>query len=312
MTDIASYLNLLFATTGEAHCPRTAEPTPNRSRRARSSRRSSRCRKAPRSSCARRCSSIYGEDLEVVFTEVRKKGCRRTIIDGKAVDIAENVEMGRGRCAPPGRRRRSLRRRPEAREGDQAGIASTLLVGDGLMQVDVGKGAGKAETARFYEGCPAGRITSSTATSARSTLFNNPESACRKCGRARRRQADAPGAAHPRSQAKHPGGVVREVFKYNRTPWDGRMMFSLAAAARLRARLAVEAVAGKGAPRHPLRDRPEENRPDVAAGREGQARQLGGQGDPLRRASPAGSSGITAAIVSAARPIRGWRRGSTR
>src|SRR5262249_32921465 len=30
MTDIASYLNLLFATTGQAHCPRTGEPTPSR------------------------------------------------------------------------------------------------------------------------------------------------------------------------------------------------------------------------------------------------------------------------------------------
>src|SRR5580765_8358205 len=31
MTDIASYLNLLFATVAQAHCPRTGEPTPNRS-----------------------------------------------------------------------------------------------------------------------------------------------------------------------------------------------------------------------------------------------------------------------------------------
>src|SRR6188474_3219799 len=31
MTDIASYLNLLFATIGQAHCPRTGEVTPNRS-----------------------------------------------------------------------------------------------------------------------------------------------------------------------------------------------------------------------------------------------------------------------------------------
>src|SRR5437879_12657080 len=30
MTDIASYLNLLYATTGEPHCPRTGEPTPSR------------------------------------------------------------------------------------------------------------------------------------------------------------------------------------------------------------------------------------------------------------------------------------------
>ena len=31
MTDIASYLNLLYSTIGEAHCPRTGEPTPSRS-----------------------------------------------------------------------------------------------------------------------------------------------------------------------------------------------------------------------------------------------------------------------------------------
>src|SRR5262249_52052695 len=31
MTDVASYLNLLFATIGQAHCPRTGEPTPMRS-----------------------------------------------------------------------------------------------------------------------------------------------------------------------------------------------------------------------------------------------------------------------------------------
>jgi excinuclease ABC subunit A len=30
MTDVASYLNLLFATIGQAHCPRTGEPAPSR------------------------------------------------------------------------------------------------------------------------------------------------------------------------------------------------------------------------------------------------------------------------------------------
>src|SRR5436305_3770105 len=30
MTDIASYLNLLFATVGQPHCPRTGEPVPAR------------------------------------------------------------------------------------------------------------------------------------------------------------------------------------------------------------------------------------------------------------------------------------------
>src|SRR5262245_52073159 len=30
MTDIAGYVNLLFATVGQAHCPRSGEPTPSR------------------------------------------------------------------------------------------------------------------------------------------------------------------------------------------------------------------------------------------------------------------------------------------
>src|SRR6266571_2745229 len=30
MTDIASYLNLLYATIAQGHCPRTGEPTPSR------------------------------------------------------------------------------------------------------------------------------------------------------------------------------------------------------------------------------------------------------------------------------------------
>src|SRR5215208_4284384 len=30
MTDIASYLNLLFATIGQPHCPRTGEPVPSK------------------------------------------------------------------------------------------------------------------------------------------------------------------------------------------------------------------------------------------------------------------------------------------
>ena len=36
---------------------------------------------------------VYGEELDYVFTEIRKKGCRRLIIDGKPVDISEQIEL---------------------------------------------------------------------------------------------------------------------------------------------------------------------------------------------------------------------------
>ena len=71
MTDIASYLNLLYATIGEAHCPRTGEPTPSRS--------ASQILEAILSLPAgievelrAPVFRVYGEELDFVFTEVRK------------------------------------------------------------------------------------------------------------------------------------------------------------------------------------------------------------------------------------------------
>src|SRR5207344_3267550 len=92
MTDIGGYLNLLFATIGEPHCPRTGEPTPGRS--------SSQILEAILSlpdgaevELRAPVFKLYGEDLDFVFTEIRKKGCRKLIIDGKTVDISEQVEL---------------------------------------------------------------------------------------------------------------------------------------------------------------------------------------------------------------------------
>src|SRR5688572_18691471 len=92
MTDIASYLNLLFATVGQPHCPRTGEPTPARS--------SSQILEAILSlpdgtevELRAPVFKIYGEDLDVALTEVRKKGCRRLIVDGKPLDLAAEIEL---------------------------------------------------------------------------------------------------------------------------------------------------------------------------------------------------------------------------
>src|SRR5436305_846228 len=92
MTDVASYLNLLFATIGQPHCPRTGEPTPSRS----AGQILEAILALPEGTQVELRApvfKIYGEELDVVFTEVRKKGCRRLIIDGKAVDLAAEVEI---------------------------------------------------------------------------------------------------------------------------------------------------------------------------------------------------------------------------
>src|SRR5262245_48607644 len=92
MTDISSYLNLLFATIGEPHCPRTGEPTPSRT----SSQILEAILALPEGAeieLRAPVFKVYGEDLDYVLTEVRKKGCRRLIVDGKAVDISDKVEL---------------------------------------------------------------------------------------------------------------------------------------------------------------------------------------------------------------------------
>src|SRR5215472_13927259 len=85
MTDIASYLNLLYATIAEPHCPRTGERAPSRT--------ANQILEAVLSlpegtSIELRAPvfKVYGEELDFVFTEVRKKGCRQIVIDGKRVD----------------------------------------------------------------------------------------------------------------------------------------------------------------------------------------------------------------------------------
>src|ERR1044072_1774064 len=92
MTDISSYLNLLFATIGEPHCPRTGEPTRSRTW----SQILEAILSLPQGTeieLRAPVFKLYGEELDYVLTEVRKKGCRRMIIDGKVVDISQQMDL---------------------------------------------------------------------------------------------------------------------------------------------------------------------------------------------------------------------------
>src|SRR5437773_2011373 len=231
MTDIASYLNLLFATIGEPHCPRTGEATPSRS----SSQILESIVSLPEG-CEVELRApvfkVYGEELDFVFTEVRKKGCRTLIIDGRAVDLAEQVDLAASDVQDMDAvvDRFIVSRRHE--KAIRAGITNTLLVGDGLMQVRVVKGAGKAEAERFYKGlCSARHHFVYGDVAPEFFQFNNPESACRTCGGLGVDKLTHPELLIPDPQRSIAGGCfIREAFKYNPDTWDGRMMYSLSAA----------------------------------------------------------------------------------
>src|SRR5438067_7259541 len=144
MTDIASYLNLLYATIGEPRCPRTGEPTPSRT----ASQILEAILSLPQGAEIELRAPVfqqYGEDLDFVLTDVRKKGCRLLIIDGKPVDISAQVELDESKIKDMDAVVDRLVVGRKHEKAIKAGIAATLLVGDGLMQVHIAKGASKAE-----------------------------------------------------------------------------------------------------------------------------------------------------------------------
>ncbi len=231
MTDIASYLNLLFATIAQPHCPRTHEPTPSRS---------------PNQILESILSlpegaeielrapvfKVYGEELDYVFTELRKKGCRRLIVDGKPMDISEQVELDESKVKDMDAVIDRFIASRKHEKAIKAGIAATLLVGDGLMQIHILKGASKAEAEKFYRAaCSATHHFVYGDIQPDYFMFNNPESACRTCGGLGVHKLTHPELIIPDPRRSIRGGCfVREAFKYNPDTWDGRVMFSLAEA----------------------------------------------------------------------------------
>jgi len=112
----------------------------------------------------------------------------------------------------------------------KAAIGATLLVGDGLMQIHIVKGAGKAVAEAFYRGsCSATHHFVYGDTAPEFFVFNNPESACRTCGGLGVDKLTHPELLVPDPKRSIVGGCfVREAFKYNPDTWDGRVMYSLA------------------------------------------------------------------------------------
>ena len=314
MTDIASYLNLLFATIGRAALPAH--------RRAAPSQPASQILEAILSlpegteiELRAPVFKVYGEELDFVFTEVRKKGCRRLIIDGKPVDISAEVDLDEDRTSATWTRSSTASSSAAStRRRSRPAIAATLLVGDGLLQVQVVKGATKAEAERFYKAlCSTTHHFVYGDIEPEYFMFNNPESACRTCGGLGVHKLTHPELLVPDPKRSIVGGCfVREAFKYNPDTWDGRVMYSLSQGAAFLARHAVGEAARDGAPRDPLRHRGRKIALHDAAGREGEARRIGKARRSASTGSRGASSATTAATGSAARPARAWRRGSTR
>jgi excinuclease ABC subunit A len=231
MTDIAGYLNLLFATTGEPHCPRTGEPVPSRT----SSQIVEAILSLPDGAGVELRAPLfpfYGEELDVLFTDARKKGCRRLLVDGRGVDLAEKIDLDPSDVRHVDAVVDRVVVGRQHQKAIKAAVGSALLVGDGLLQLHVNKGASRERAAAFYRELlsPTHRFVYGDI-SPDYFVFNNPESACRTCGGLGVDKLTHPELIVPDPSRSVRGGCfVREAFRYNPDTWDGRIMYSLSRA----------------------------------------------------------------------------------
>ena len=233
MTDISSYLNLLYATIGQARCPWSGERAPTRT----ASQISEALLSLPRGTEVELRAPvfpIYGEDLDVVFTDVRKKGCRTLLVDGRALDLSAEHDLDVSDVTRMAAVVDRFVIGTSHEKAIKAGVGATLLVGDSLMQIHVGKGASKAQAQRFYEAlCSPTHHFVYGDIGPDYFVFNNPESACRTCGGLGVDKLTHPELLIPDPQRSIAGGCfIREAFKYNPDTWDGRVMYSLSQARR--------------------------------------------------------------------------------
>ena len=90
LTDISNYLNLLFATVGKAKCPYTGEPVPIKT----TSNIIEAILSLPTGTEVEiqvPVFLVYGEEPSFIFAEVRRHGCRNVVIDGKRIDLTDQV-----------------------------------------------------------------------------------------------------------------------------------------------------------------------------------------------------------------------------
>ncbi|MBI2298756.1 MAG: excinuclease ABC subunit UvrA [Armatimonadetes bacterium] len=220
LTDIGSYLNLLFATIASAECPFCAGPIPIRTT---PQLLDDLLGFGPGTLVELRAPvwPIYGENLDVLFTEIRKKGYRRLLIDGREVDLSDELELDETAIG----RMEVIIDRVELRPGREKELATSLrnalLVGDPYVSVHL---PGRDDCTW---GCPEHKLVVGDLQPS-FFMFNEPASACRTClGLGTHLQVHPDLLVPDKSRSINGGCFIRDAFFPTPDNWAGRMAYSL-------------------------------------------------------------------------------------
>ena len=231
MTDISDYLRMLFATMGTPHCPLCEEAIEIRSPVQMMEHMLS-LPKGIEVEIRAPVYKIYGEDYDYLFEQIRVNGYRRARIDGKPVDLGDNIELDEDEHHEIEAVIDTFVIQPGIDQQVVTSLQHGLKLGDGLLGFHIVKPKRLSpKLKKFYEGfgCQAHRLVAGQMHQGQFT-FNDPSGACPTCagiGTAMR--------VHPRLLVPDPtrslndGAFVKAALSNSRDSWGGRIMHSLSA-----------------------------------------------------------------------------------
>ncbi|WP_309707252.1 excinuclease ABC subunit UvrA [Armatimonas sp.] len=227
MTDVGDYLRLLYATSGEAHCLRCAQPIPTVSL----TQLSEHLLSLPEGTAVELCAPLekpYGEEWSYLFTEIRTKGCRRVRINGELRDLADELALEEDSpLEVEAVVDRVLVKRSQAKQLLVA-LTDAAKLGEGFVRC---RFEDERVEAKFYEnfGCPEHRLTF-IEREGWYFSFNEPESACLTCSGLGTYLRVHTGLLVPDPSRSLLGGAfVKEAFNFDKNNNNGRILWGLAA-----------------------------------------------------------------------------------
>ncbi|MBN1877671.1 MAG: excinuclease ABC subunit UvrA [Anaerolineae bacterium] len=232
MTDIYDYLRMLYATIGMAHCPYCGAEVPVRSPQQMLDHLMT-LPEGTEVEVRAPVFKIYGEDYAYLFDEVRTRGYRRAYIDGRFVDISQEINLEEEEDYQID----ILVDRFAIKAGmDKQVLASLehgLLLGEGFISIHIMTAGHQSPypVSRIpYSACPDHNIVMGEM-EAQYFSFNLPSgsSSCVTClGLGTYR------SVHPELLVVDPdrsiagGAFSKEALNYDKNNWTGRMVYSVA------------------------------------------------------------------------------------
>ncbi len=172
---------------------------------------------------------IYGEDDEVLFTELRKQGYRHLLFDGEPVELSDELGLetgGRKLTAIVDRIRLQAGREKELKTA----VQNALRLGDPYLEVSLPEAPARV-VERFHRtwGCPEHHLLAG-GVAHEFFMFNNPDSACRTCSGLGTYNRVHPDLLVPDpSRSILAGAFIKDAWNPHPDNWDGRHAWSLAA-----------------------------------------------------------------------------------